>query len=108
MLLLEFLKPKSILDVGKTGHQRVLKSCIIYFWAFVHQVFYGNGGHLVLREEVGYVWCEGMCSLAQGFFGGVHPPGATGHINEPQLGHALAADLTVGLVNPIDCKEVNC
>lgn len=60
----------------------------------------------MLREEVGYIWCKGVCSLAQGFVGGVHPPGATGHINGPQLGHALvAADFTVGLVNPIDCNS---
>lgn len=61
-------------------------------------------------EERGWTcWFQGMCSLAQDFIRGVHAPGTTCHINGPPCGHRLvAADLTVGLVNPIDCEEVNC
>lgn len=37
------------------------------------------------------------------------PRGATGHNSGPPRGYPLvAADLTVSLVNPIDCEEVNC
>lgn len=41
--------------------------------------------------------------------GGVRTRGATGHNNGPPCGYPLvAADLTVSLVNPIDCEEVSC
>ena len=57
MIMVQFWKPRRILGFWKTGHQRVLKSCTIYFWVF--KKFPWWRGQLALRGELSLFGASG-------------------------------------------------
>lgn len=85
-IIVQVFETWRILGFWMTGHQRVLKSCIIYFWAFVHQVSMVMGSAGTDRRCWAYL-VPGDVFLDSRLCGGGHPPGVTTHINGPQCGH---------------------